>query len=279
MEKNFSEIYKNLVDGLYNYCKTSGIKSMVLGISGGIDSTLTAAIAHSVSARLNIPLIGVSLPSGTNESTENSAAIMVGNTFCSKFEVENLDRLYGESLMFVGTLGYHEVTKIACGNIKARLRMLTLYHIASLTSGIVLDTDNRTEHMTGFFTIHGDDGDIGVLRDLDKSTIFAFADWMIDNEKLFTDAQRAAIRMSRSLNPTDGNGVGCDLEQFGLTTYEEVDKVVNYYDNRTDVKPENVGNVEHLIKKTWYKRLPRPLYIGVDGRTHDSTGETLEHGN
>ena len=269
MEKDFTTIYNNLVHGLYNYCKDSKIMSMVLGISGGIDSTLTAVIANRVSSMFNIPLIGVSLPSGSNENSENNAAVMVGNSFCSTFEVGNIDRLYGESLMFLGSLGYHDVTKVACGNIKARLRMITLYHIASLTGGIVLDTDNRTEHFTGFFTIHGDEGDIGVLRGMYKSTIFEFADWMIGNEKLFTPAQREAIRMSRALNPTDGNGVGCDLEQFGLPTYADVDKVVS------GLEGEHVGNVLELHVKTWYKRLPRPLFINIDGNVCDSTGEQI----
>lgn len=270
MEQNFKEIYDNLVNGLYDYCKKSKIKSMVLGISGGIDSTLTAAIANRVSSRLNIPLIGVSLPSGSNENKENNAATMVGNSFCSSFVVGNIDKLYGETLMFLGLLGYYDVTKIACGNIKARLRMISLYHIASLTGGIVLDTDNMTEHFTGFFTIHGDDGDIGVLRGMDKSTIFAFAYWMIENENVFTPAQREAIRMSRALNPTDGNGVGCDLEQFGLDTYEQVDKVV------WGEETENVGNVLKLHEKTWYKRVPRPLFIGIDGALYDSTEKMIK---
>ena len=266
MENRFPEIYRNLVNGLYDYCKNTGIKSMVLGISGGIDSTITAVIAHDVSCKLNIPLIGVSLPSGSNENVENSAAMMVGNSFCSKFEVGSIDKLYAEALMFMGSIDYYDVTKIACGNLKARLRMMTLYHIASLTGGIVLDTDNKTEHFTGFFTIHGDDGDMGVLRGMDKTTIFEFADWMLSQgNNMFTPSQKEAIRLSRALNPTDGNGVGCDLEQFGLETYEQVDKVVNGKER------VNVGNVIKLHDKTWYKRMPRPFYIGIDGNYYDSS--------
>ena len=266
---DYNFVYPNLVEGLYEYCKKSNVKSMVLGISGGIDSTLTAAIAHSVSCKLNIPLIGVSLPSGSNENEENNAAVMVGNSFCNKFETKNIDKLFGETLMFLGSLGDYDLTRIACGNVKARLRMITLYHIASLTGGIVLDTDNMTEHFTGFFTIHGDVGDIGVLRDMNKSEIFEFADWIIENKELFTPAQREAVKMSRALNPTDGNGVGCDLEQFGLPTYADVDKVVR------GEETENVGNVLKLHDKTWYKRVPSPLYIDTRSHLRDNTEKYL----
>lgn len=266
----FKDIYANLTDGLYNYCMKCGVKSLVLGISGGIDSTLTAVIAHSVATRLNVELIGVSLPSNTNDSAENNAAIAVGTAFCNKFKVSDINDVYLKLLSQVNEIAdVSESTKVANGNIKARLRMITLYHIASSTGGIVLDTDNMTEHFCGFYTIHGDDGDIGVLRDLDKTTIFEFADWMCENQGMFTEEQRNAIAMSRALNPTDGNGVGCDLEQFGLPTYKEVDDVVN------GINTENTGNVLTLHKKTWYKRLQRPLYIGVDGELYDSQNNEI----
>lgn len=265
MKKDFELIYDNLTYGLAKYCKENGIKSMVLGISGGIDSTITAAIANPVCLELNIPLIGVSLPSGTNEFEETSAANKVGKTFCTRFNEANINNLYNNAEMFLNEIaGSINNTKIAKGNIKARLRMMTLYHLASITGGIVLDTDNKTEHFTGFFTVHGDEGDIGVLRDLDKTTIFEFAKWLAYDSDILTKEQRVAVQLSMSLNPTDGNGVGCDLDQFGLSTYSEVDAVVN------GEETENVGNVLKLHKKTWYKRLPRPFYIGIDGTYRDS---------
>lgn len=91
---------------------------------------------------------------------------------------------------------------------------------------------------------------------------------MIENEDMFTPVQREAIRLSRSLNPTDGNGVGCDLEQFGLPTYEEVDKVIS------GEETENVGNVMKLHKKTFFKREQRPFFIGLDGCAYSGNGIT-----
>lgn len=264
---DFQLIYDNLTYGLAKYCRENGIKSMTLGISGGIDSTITAAIANAACSELKIPLIGVSLPSSTNLDDETSAAKFVGEAFCTKFDDVSINHLYAYTESFlVGIAGSINNTKIAKGNIKARLRMLTLYHIASVTGGIVLDTDNKTEHFTGFFTVHGDEGDIGVLRDLDKTTIFEFAKWLANDSDILTKEQRVAVQLSMSLNPTDGNGVGCDLDQFGLSTYREVDAVVNGDES------ENVGNVLKLNKKTWYKRLPRPFYIGIDGEYYDGSG-------
>jgi hypothetical protein len=81
--------------------------------------------------------------------------------------------------------------------------------------------------------------------------------------------QREAIAASRKLNPTDGNGVGCDLEQFGLPTYAEVDAVVN------GTETENVGNVMSLHNKTWYKRQVRPLYVNEGGNVVQGDGSPI----
>lgn len=273
MDYDFNKVLTNLGCGLQQYCERNNIESLVLGISGGIDSTLTAAIAKLVADAIDIPLYGVSMPTVTNASEEKRAANMVGNAFCDAFVTQPINQLYDttETVLrsVMKNLDYpQESTKIAKGNIKARIRMMTLYHIASMTGGIVLDTDNATEHFTGFFTVHGDEGDIGVLRALNKSAIFKFAEWMIEQTELFSEEQINALKASRALNPTDGNGVGCDLDQFGLPTYEEVDKVVS------GEETENVGNVMKLHKKTFFKREQRPFFIGLDGCAYSGNGIT-----
>ena len=271
MKKDFKGIFENLVNGLGNYCKDCGINCMVLGISGGIDSTLTAAIANKVHKKFGIKFIGISIPSNTNEPNETEAANLVGEAFCGSFGVFNINAIYYKFLSQLNALAGATVSpKIANGNIKARLRMITLYHLASLNGGIVLDTDNKTENFTGFFTIHCDEGDIGVLRELDKTAIFEFAEWMTKNEELFSDFQRKAIEASMKLNPTDGNGVGCDLEQFGLPTYKDVDEVVNRQ------RHEDVGNVMLLHAKTWHKRLHRPFYVNINGEYCDGSGNVFK---
>jgi NAD+ synthetase len=273
MDYDFNKVLTNLGCGLQQYCERNNIKSLVLGISGGIDSTLTAAIAKLVADAVDIPLYGVSMPTVTNASEEKIAANMVGDAFCDAFVTQPINQLYdtAETVLHsvMKNLGYpQESAKIAKGNIKARIRMMTLYHIASMTGGIVLDTDNATEHFTGFFTVHGDEGDIGVLRALNKSAIFKFVDWMIEQTELFSEEQINALKASRALNPTDGNGVGCDLDQFGLPTYDEVDKVVS------GEETENVGNVMKLHKKTFFKRKQRPFFIGLDGCAYSGNGVT-----
>jgi len=77
---------ENIRKELEAYITEKGIKSLVLGISGGIDSAICAALARPVCDKLNIPLIGRSIPISTNTSEERDRAEMVGNAFCTDFD-------------------------------------------------------------------------------------------------------------------------------------------------------------------------------------------------
>ena len=87
---DYAEVYKNLVGGIKSYCEKNHIKALVIGISGGIDSTVCAALCKQV----DLPLIGVSLPCSTNGTDEVSSATLAGNEFCTTFEEINLEEVY-----------------------------------------------------------------------------------------------------------------------------------------------------------------------------------------
>jgi nicotinamide-nucleotide amidase len=231
---DYAEVYKNLVGGIKSYCEKNHIKALVLGISGGIDSTVCAALCKQV----DLPLIGVSLPCSTNGTDEVSSATLTGNEFCTTFEEINLEGVYETVEDFCrGTLHSIDATPISRGNIKARLRMITLYDIASRVGGIVVDTDNLTEHFLGFWTLHGDDGDFNPIGCLWKHEVYGLAKWMKENVYKDSKALEAAI----AIMPTDGNGVkaGGDLAQIAPgKTYDDVDDILYHWVNLSDkIKP------------------------------------------
>lgn len=231
---DYAEVYKNLVGGIKSYCEKNHIKALVLGISGGIDSTVCAALCKQV----DLPLIGVSLPCSTNGTDEVSSATLAGNEFCSTFEEINLEEVYETVEDFCrGTLHNIDATPISRGNIKARLRMITLYDIASRMGGIVVDTDNLTEHFLGFWTLHGDDGDFNPIGCLWKHEVYGLAKWMKENVYKDSKALQAAI----AIMPTDGNGVkaGGDLAQIAPgKTYDDVDDILYHWVNLSEkIKP------------------------------------------
>ena len=219
---DYKNVYNLLVDGIKSYCEKNNIKTLVLGISGGIDSTVVAALCKSS----NIPLIGISMPCSTNGSDEISSATLTGNEFCTRFKEINLQSTFETVESFCKDSSDLDSTPISQGNIKARLRMITLYDIASKVGGIVVDTDNLTEHFLGFWTIHGDDGDFNPIGCLWKHEVYGLAKWMKENIYKESKALDAAI----AIMPTDGNGVkaGGDLAQIAPgKTYNDVDEILH----------------------------------------------------
>jgi NAD+ synthetase len=293
-ELNYEKVFNTLVEETANYVTSNGLKAMVLGISGGIDSTVVAAICHEVSKKTGIPLIGRSLPI-KNKSDEFATSVHVGEAFCNEFSVYRLERSYRAALFdacadagdvnMANSYYLDELeempsrTPIANGNLQARCRMMYLYDIASRHKGLVMSTDNQTEYQLGFWTIHGDVGDFDPIQDLWKTEVYRLARWICDYYTMMSDGEDVdkiqAIRESVALTPTDGLGISnSDLEQIGARTYYDVDRVLQTLickaspenDKLQDSLEQELGRevVHKIIKRhtaSEFKRKKAPIYI------------------
>ena len=226
---DYSKIFNHLIKQTSDYICNNNLKCMVLGISGGIDSTVVAAICHEVSKRSGIPLIGRSLPTKHNKENEITAANLVGNAFCNDYKEVPIMYPYSSFLEFLDAAG-DATTKLSEGNIQARLRMIYLYNLAGIHKGLVMDTDNLTENNLGYFTIHGDVGDFNPIGGLWKTEIFELAKWLFNQYKDsdYTQLPKAeAMWASLQLKPTAGLGItNNDLEELGAESYEQVDHIL-----------------------------------------------------
>ena len=235
---DYAKVFETLVQKTQDYVQENGLKSMILGISGGIDSTVVAAICHEVSVMTGIPLIGRSLPTKFNKEEETNAATLVGKTFCTDFHTVHIGEWYNE-LASDFRLIEGEMTPIARGNIQARLRMMYLYNLASIHKGIVMDTDNLTENNLGYWTLHGDVGDFNPIGGLWKTEIFKLAEWLIKhyeaastvmshNRGIIYQLNRLdAMSKSLKLKPTAGLGItDTDLDELGAESYDQVDGIL-----------------------------------------------------
>lgn len=196
---DYGKVFETLVTKTADYLVNNNIKAQILGISGGIDSTVCAAICHEVAKRTGIPLIGRSLNTKHNRIEETTTADLVGKAFCTDYKVYSVNQMY---LTYMADIILNEsgdvhydidddgniisiqddfLTPIAKGNIQARLRMIYLYNLASMHKGLVIDTDNLTENNLGFFTIHGDAGDFNPIGGLWKTEVFELAKWYKNN--------------------------------------------------------------------------------------------------
>lgn len=277
---NYSKVFDTLVDETEKYLEDHNLQAMVLGISGGIDSTVTAAICFEVSKRTGIPLIGRSLPI-KNKDDEFNVSKLVGEAFCTNFQVCNLDEslLYTKALQ---TIEYFEgegsISKIANGNIQARLRMIYLYNLASIHNGIVISTDNQTEYQLGFWTLHGDVGDFNPLFGLWKTEVYALADWLLQEysmehcehlvrvskgeEEPHLPLKVEALKASIALTPTDGLGISnSDLEQIGAKSYSEVDDILQEFEAFQYLYPKQLAGMTLKEKAKEFLDNQEMLYI------------------
>lgn len=291
-ELNYEKVFQVLVEETSNYIRSNRLRAMVLGVSGGIDSTVVAAICHEVSKLTNVPLIGRSLPI-KNKKDEFDVSKLVGEVFCNDFKVWELSHVYKAALLECcleageanasNSYWIDELeempsrTPIANGNLQARCRMMYLYDLAGLKQGLVMSTDNQTEYQLGFWTIHGDVGDFDPIQGLWKTEVYELAEWLVDF--YFTDGDDAskavAIRESMKLTPTDGLGISnSDLEQIGAKSYNDVDRLLKTLTCKAS--PENdklqdelteelgrdvVGKILERHIKSKFKRLLSPIIV------------------
>lgn len=237
---NYPIVLRNIRNELKNYITEKHLKSLVLGVSGGIDSALVAAIAKPVCDELGITLFGASITIHTNKADEVLRAKMIGTNFCHEFIELNMNSQY-DVLSSINKgdengLSSNELIrwKIRNGNIKARLRMIYLYNLASTQNGIVLGTENLTEKYLGFFTIAGDEtSDFEPILGLWKTEVYELSEWMIQND-LKRNGEKLALQSCIDAVATDGLGItNSDLDQIlpnfqgsSRKGYENVDVIL-----------------------------------------------------
>lgn len=226
-EEVYLQIAENIRETMRQYVQNCKLQSLVLGISGGIDSALCAALLKPICDELQIPLIGRSITIETNKKEEIDRSIEVGEAFCTDFQHVDLTEIFYANKKILVNFDDSTLSKLRQGNMKARMRMMTLYDLAQLNHGIVISTDNYTEFLTGFWTLHGDVGDYAPIMNLWKTEVFNLSKALL---KECNPAQHKALQKCIDATPVDGLGISsCDCEQLGVNNYYEADKIFAAY--------------------------------------------------
>ena len=209
------EVLKNrIVEWIRNYVESNGIKSLVVGVSGGIDSAVTSTLA----AETGLMTYCIGMPLLQNEEQESLSDIhldWLGDTYwdtkTEKFDLSNLFEIFRYTMRGYGN------DKLALANSRSRLRMVTLYQVAQTVGGIVVGTGNKVEdYGIGFYTKYGDGGvDIAPIADLYKSEVWELGRHLGINERII------------NAKPTDGlwDDGRNDEDQIGAS-YAELEEAM-----------------------------------------------------
>ncbi|MDQ4033120.1 MAG: NAD+ synthase [Actinomycetota bacterium] len=165
-----AEVWGALVTGLGDYARKNGFRSVVLGLSGGIDSAVCAALA--VDALGADAVHGVSMPSSYSSTHSRSDAADLAERTGLHYQVQPIGKMVD---VFVGQL---ELTGIAEENVQARCRGVTLMALSNQHGHLVLATGNKSELAVGYSTIYGDAvGGFAPIKDVPKTAVWALARW------------------------------------------------------------------------------------------------------
>jgi len=168
---NYSELETRIVSWLKDYALENNIKAFVIGVSGGIDS----AVSSTLAAKTGLPVYALGMPIYQKEEQESLSDAHLewlqtnfSNVIVDKFDLTKVFETFKFSMKEFGTNTH------ALANTRSRIRMVTLYQVATSVGGIVVGTGNKVEdYGVGFYTKYGDGGvDIAPIADLYKTEVW-----------------------------------------------------------------------------------------------------------
>ena len=247
-------IYQALVTGVRDYVTKNGFKGAVLGLSGGIDSALTAAIAVDALGKENVE--GVLMPSRYTADMSNEDAILEADALGIKYDIIPIKKpfdAFTESLaeVFAGT--EPDTTE---ENIQARCRGVLLMAISNKTGKLLLTTGNKSEMAVGYATLYGDmNGGYAPIKDISKLLVYRLSTWRNTVSQVIP--QRVIDR------PPSAELAPDQKDSDSLPPYEILDPILEAYIER-DESPEQliaegfdrtvVERIISLVDRNEYKR-------------------------
>lgn len=236
------QAWNALVTGLRDYVRKNGFKSVVLGLSGGIDSAVCATIAADALGPENV--FGVSMPSRYSSEGSKNDAEDLANRRGLNYQVQPIEELVTP---FESQLG---LTGLAAENLQARVRGVILMALSNKHGMLTLTTGNKSELAVGYSTIYGDTvGGYAPLKDVEKTLVWELAKWRNSYAKNRGEIEPIPVTSiekapSAELRPDQ-------TDQDSLPAYHELDAILEAYVNQrmSVVQIVNLGFDLNLVEK------------------------------
>lgn len=228
--------FPQLVRGLQQFMDQAGKSRAVLGLSGGVDSALTARIAAEALGADNVTAL--ILP---NEGVNDALDVADAESFAESLSIPHFTVPINAFLKAYGDLPWPG-SKLAGMNLSARVRATILYHYANSLDALVLGTGNRTELLLGYFTKYGDGAcDVEVIGRLYKTEVWAMARETGVPETIVTKAPSAGLFVGQT-----------DEEELGMT-YADIDSALRMIERGKKPTGSAADKVRALMKAARHK--------------------------
>jgi NAD+ synthetase len=254
-EDDTEAAYHALVLGTRDYVRKCGFRKVLIGLSGGIDSALVAAIAREALGAENVMGIGMPSPYSSSGSIDDSRQLAANLGI--RFEVIGINGLFQEYTYALEPLFAGMKADTTEENIQSRIRGGLLMALSNKFSALVLTTGNKSEMAVGYCTLYGDMvGALAVIGDLVKTRVYAVCNWLNRDGEVIPKAileKPPSAELRPDQKDTDS-----------LPPYEVLDPILEAYVERYET-PEQIASaygfplqlvqqVVHLVERSEYKR-------------------------
>ena len=251
-----AEIYQALVLGTHDYVRKTGFTDVVIGLSGGIDSSLTAAVAVEALGAGHV--VGVAMPSRYSSEGSVADAQALSDALGIRMltlPIESMFRVYLDALSesFAGL-----VPDVAEENLQARIRGTLIMALSNKFGWLVLTTSNKSESATGYTTLYGDmTGGLAVIQDVPKTTVYALS------RHVNARAGRALISQTVLDKPPSAELRPDQRDEDSLMPYARLDPILEaFVEEDRDLEEivamgfseQEVRRVMSLVTRAEYKR-------------------------
>ena len=259
------EIYQALVLGTRDYAHKNGFHKVLLGLSGGIDSSVTAAIAVAALGAANV--IGISMPSEFNSPETIGDAEKLAKNMGIEFHTIPIGPMLDQFHKSLQTVDGWNDEGIAYENLQARIRGCILMSLSNRFGSLVLTTGNKSETAVGYSTLYGDTaGGFGIIKDVPKTIVYELAGHInraagrqIIPEDVITRPPSAELRPDQK----DSDSLPeYDLLDKILKGYVEEDKSITELVAQ-GLPADVVGKVIRMVDRNEYKRRLSPPGIQI----------------
>ena len=236
----------NITEFVQNKVSEANADGLVVGLSGGIDSTVAAFLACEAVGKENV--FGVVLPSTTTPTEDKLHGTTIAQLLGINYKEMAIDSILNEFL----SVAQLEEDILAIGNLKARIRMSIIYFYANSKNYLVCGTGNKSEISIGYFTKHGDGAcDIEPIGDLYKTDVYELAKYLEVPQEIIDKPPRAGLWN----NQTDEDEIGMTYKLLDKILYRFIEKEIDADSiaKELDIEVNEVNDIINRVERNQHK--------------------------